>query len=87
MISLCRMTDVRDIDTLIAIVIVTLALICYTVGTLAQQRSRRVTARSVVAAVIVGTGDVGQPLAFQGFAGRPLAANGGRIDPFPFFGR
>ena len=40
-----------------------------------------------IAAVIVGTGDVGQPLAFQGFAGRPLAANGGRIDPFAFFGR
>jgi hypothetical protein len=30
--------------TLIAVVIVTLALLCYTVGTLSQQRSRRVTA-------------------------------------------
>jgi uncharacterized protein with PQ loop repeat len=29
--------------TLIAVVIVTLALLCYTVGTLSQQRSRRVT--------------------------------------------
>jgi hypothetical protein len=33
--------------TLIAVVIVTLALICYTVGTVAQQRSRRVTARAL----------------------------------------
>lgn len=41
--------------------------------------------RSTAAAVIVGTGDVGQPLAFQGFTGRPLAANGGRIDPFALF--
>ena len=43
--------------------------------------------RSTAAAAIAGNGDAGQLLAFQGFAGWPLAANGWRIDPFPFFGR
>ena len=38
--------------------------------------------RSTGAAVIVIPGDVGQPLAFQRFTGRPLAANGGRILDF-----
>ncbi len=33
--------------TLIAIVIVTLALLCYTVGTVSQQRTRRITAASL----------------------------------------
>ena len=39
--------------TLIAVTIVTLALVCYTVGTLSQQRSRRVSG-SVVGFLTVG---------------------------------